>query len=164
MPYLVARILNGASQITIPTKFSNEGISNFRIHSFHFTGLPNSDPIALLIRNQPTSPISGNVDSGNFPLMVATFPTSTVQLQNPIRLTEGDNKWNSATALDIQLLNYFSNNPATFSTAIIVFQYETPDRFNVRDQPPPDFKATREDKETVIRNLKPLPNSYFNAV
>lgn len=86
-----------------------------------------------------------------------------VDVNHPIRMCEGDNMFNDAHTLEFEISD-LTGNPAVFSSLLIIFEFETVDRFNPRHQPPDDFKKIKEVVEQTSRNLFHLPDPYYKGV
>lgn len=157
MPYLM--VLFGLNQtqnsrMNIPINFGQEGIARVSIHSYQFSGLNALGPIFMNIRNQPTTGMYSNKGSSQFPLLIGAIPNFAHDYSVPVTIVEGDNVWNNAHSLDIELLD-FNNNPVTLSSGYILFDILTRDPHWPRENPPHDEVKRREFRETVTRNAHP---------
>lgn len=161
MPYLVVKFPQSIPMVSIDINFGMEGLSRVAIHSFQVSGLAANLPFFLQIKNQPTGGIYGNTQSSFGYPMLPNGINSTVQLENPIVVTEGDNVWNNAHRLDFEVHDY-TGALLAFTELCVVFELLVRDPFNTREQPPHDFQRYIESKQTSTRNNAPLPSSFYS--
>lgn len=138
---------------TIPINFGQEGISRVAIHSYQFTGLANIGPVFLNIKNQATTGMYSNKGSSQFPLLIGQIPDFAFNYSNSLTVVEGDNVWNNAHSLEVELLDFF-NQPVVFGAAYILFEIFTRDPHWPKEQPPGDEVKRRSFRETTTRNIQ----------
>jgi len=165
MPYIVAKFdPNDAPgqplwKRTIPINVGAEGFSRVSIHSYQIAGIqsPAPSPAFLRILNQPTTPVYGN-GPGGFPLVITTTPNGDFGAENTnqIVVCEGDNVWNNAKYLDLELVDFFGL-PYQFQAAIIVFELIPRDpHFAIKEKNAASDEVRRPlVKEPVTRNFLP---------
>lgn len=120
MPYLVLKVLQAKE--TIPINFDLQLISHLQLMSVQGTGVPFITPLFVTIRNQPLTNIFGNVSSLHYPIPVVSAPDFVHVYSPPMIMMEGDDTFNAAHALEIEVLD-INNNPAQFSALILIFSF-----------------------------------------
>jgi hypothetical protein len=138
--------------------FEGRGASQVAIHSYQIDQVPGIGPVYVEFRDQPTSPILGDIFTDSFPLFNASGPNAFHQYNPPLMITEGDNQWNGSHRL---IISVFDNNhdALIFTSLVILLTYVEVDPCDPKRGDVNEVKRISA-KQTVGRNVFPLPRAF----
>lgn len=146
-------------QGNLSMNFQNMKAGSLQIVAYNFSGLVSTSPLFISFGNIPfstlitgtTDPVNFPVDGGAFPLFVDAVPNSTVNLNVPVTVMNGDNQMPDTRDLLYKVTDV-SNNPAVFTLLVLRMVYiPVAPRFPVLDGNEIKMKETRR---VVERNQK----------
>lgn len=164
MPYILLKMFPNPSQLpnkqTIHLNYGANGFSRVAIHSYQVTGLQVLGPLFIQFRNQPTTPVIGNGNSTEFPLLIGSAPDFAYEYKNPLVIAEGDNAWNDAKTLEVEVRD-FQGDLALYTGLYVLLEYLEKDRHNPEPYKPDQVVHYKEATQFVTPNRIPFPNGVY---
>jgi len=148
MPHLIVTLTSPKQ--TINTGFGTHKVSRIKLIGYSAQGLPDSQTLYFMIRNQAVTATYGNHGSPRFPLIFSKFPEDALYPNHPIHILKSNDAWTDSRQLDFEVSDS-TGALATFTRLDLVFKVSE------------HFKQHKHYPGHQHTQPEGLPQSYFEG-